>query len=378
MDWREERTQALAAAKRLVIKVGSAVLAGPEGLDNAVIEDLASQIAALHGRGLDVVLVSSGAVAAGRRVLGVTTRDLPSRQAASAVGQSRLMHAWDQAFATRGIVSAQVLLTHDGLEMRDRFLNALNTFRTLLSWRAVPVVNENDTVAVQELVFGDNDTLASLVLNVVEADLLVSLTSARGVFDRNPAECPGAEPLACIEDIAGLDVAGMCSGKTTDGTGGMYAKLLAARRAAQLGVPTLVLAGREPGAVVRAFAGEDLGTWVRPGDKKISRRKFWLAYNNTPAGAVVVDAGAVRALRERGKSLLPAGIRAVEGEFESGALVRIVDQAGAAVGVGLSNYAAGDLRRIMGRHSSEIEAVLGGCAYPEAVHRDDLLLDAAL
>ncbi len=378
MDWREERAAALAAARRVVVKVGSAVLAGPEGLDSEVIDDLAAQIAGLHGRGLDVVLVSSGAVAAGRRVVGVATRDLPSRQAASAVGQSRLMHAWDQAFGSRGIVTAQVLLTHDGLEMRDRFLNALNTFRTLLSWRAVPVVNENDTVAVQELVFGDNDTLASLVLNVVEADLLVSLTSARGVFDCNPAEHPGAEPLSCIEDIAGLDVEGVCSGKTADGSGGMYAKLLAARRAAQLGVPTLILAGREPQAMARAFAGEDLGTWVRPGARKISRRKFWMAYNNKPAGTVVVDAGAARALRERGKSLLPAGIRAVEGEFEPGSLVRIVDEAGAAVGVGLTNYGAGDLAKIMGKHSSQIEGVLGQCAYPEAVHRDDLLLDAAI
>ncbi len=378
MDWRDERRQALGSARRVVVKVGSAVLAGPEGLDVGVIDDLASQIAGLHGRGMDVVLVSSGAVAAGRRVVGVASRDLPSRQAASAVGQSRLMHAWDQAFGTRGIVTAQVLLTHDGLEMRDRFLNALNTFRTLLSWRAVPVVNENDTVAVQELVFGDNDTLASLVLNVVEADLLVSLTSARGVFACNPAEHPDAAPLSCIEDIAAMDVEGVCSGKTADGSGGMYAKLLAARRAAQLGVPTLILAGREPQAMARAFAGEDLGTWVRPAEKKISRRKFWLAYNNTPAGALVVDAGAVRALREGGKSLLPAGIRAVEGEFEPGSLVRIVDQAGLAVGVGLTNYSAEDLRRIMGRHSSQIESVLGGCAYPEAVHRDDLLLDAAI
>jgi len=378
MDWRDERRQALGSARRVVVKVGSAVLAGPEGLDAGVIDGLADQIAGLHGSGLDVVLVSSGAVAAGRRVVGVSPSDLPSRQAASAVGQSRLMHAWDQAFGSRGIVTAQVLLTHDGLEMRDRFLNALNTFRTLLSWRAVPVVNENDTVAVQELVFGDNDTLASLVLNVVEADLLVSLTSARGVFACNPAEHPDAAPLSCIEDIAGMDVEGVCSGKTADGSGGMYAKLLAARRAAQLGVPTLILAGREPGVLARAFAGEDLGTWVRPAAKKISRRKFWLAYNNTPAGAVVVDAGAVRALREGGKSLLPAGIRAVEGEFEPGSLVRIVDQDGQAVGVGLTNYCAGDLRRIMGRHSSQIESVLGGCAYPEAVHRDDLLLDAAI
>lgn len=378
MDWRDERRLALGSARRLVVKVGSAVLAGPEGLDSGVIEDLASQIAALHSSGLDVVLVSSGAVAAGRRVVGVASRDLPSRQAASAVGQSRLMHAWDQAFAGRGIVTAQVLLTHDCLMARDRFLNVLNTFRTLLAWRVVPVVNENDTVAVQELVFGDNDTLASLVLNAVEADLLVSLTSARGVYDRNPAEHPAAEPLACIEDIGCLDLEALCSGKTAEGSGGMYAKLLAARRAAQLGTPSLVLAGREPGVLARAFAGEDLGTWVRPAAKKISRRKFWLAYNNTPAGALAVDEGAVRALRERGKSLLPAGIRAVEGEFEQGSLVRIVDQAGQAVAVGLTNYSAADLRRIMGRHSSRIEAVLGGCAYPEAVHRDNLLLDAAL
>lgn len=378
MDWREERTQALAGARRLVIKIGSAVLAGPEGLDGAVIDALAGQVAALHDRGLDVVLVSSGAVAAGRRVLGVKVGDLPARQAASAVGQSRLMHAWDEAFGRRGKVTAQVLLTHDGLEMRDRFLNALNTFRTLLSWRAVPIVNENDTVAVQELVFGDNDTLASLVLNVVEADLLVSLTSARGVFDRNPLEHPDAAPLPCIEDIGGMDLEGVCSGKTADGSGGMYSKLLAARRVAQLGAPTLILAGREPGALARAFAGEEIGTWVRPAEKKISRRKFWLAYNNKPAGAVVVDAGAASALRERGKSLLPAGIRAVQGDFDQGALVRILEESGAAVGVGLSNYAAGDLRRIMGRHTSEIETVLGGCAYPEAVHRDDMLLDAAL
>lgn len=378
MDWKQEREHAMRAARRVVVKVGSAVLTTPQGLDLRVVNRLADQMAGLHDRGLELVLVSSGAVAAGRRAVQGELSGLPARQAASAVGQGRLMHAYDEAFGRYGCVTAQILLTLDDLRSRKRFLNALNTFRTLLDWRVVPIVNENDTVAVQELEFGDNDALGSLVVNLIDADLFVNLTSAGGVFDANPATNPAARQLDCIEDICGLDLDTMCSGKTADGTGGMYSKLLAARRVAQLGVPTLILSGREFFGLQRAFDGEPLGTWVRPAGKRISHRKFWLAYNNKPAGSIIVDAGAARALAEQGKSLLPAGIREVEGTFGAGALVRIVTEGGKAVAVGLTNYKAADLRRIMGHKSAAIAELLGSCPYPEAVHRDNLLPDAAL
>ncbi len=378
MDWKEERARALKAAKRVVVKVGSAVLTSPEGLDLRVVNRLADQMAGLHDRGLELVLVSSGAVAAGRRAVHAELCGLPERQAASAVGQGRLMHAYDEAFGRYGTVTAQILLTLDDLRSRKRFLNALNTFRTLLDWRVVPIVNENDTVSVKELEFGDNDALASLVVNLVEADLFVNLTSASGVYDANPGTNPDAKRLECIESICSLDIDAACDGKTADGTGGMYSKLLAARRVAQLGVPTLILSGREFFGIQRVFDGEDLGTWVRPEAKKISKRKFWLAYNNKPAGTILIDAGAAQALTAKGKSLLPAGIREIEGNFGAGALVRIATQGGAAVGVGLSNYKAADLRRIMGHKSADIAQVLGDCPYPEAVHRDNLLLDAAV
>lgn len=378
MDWKAERRQVLSDAKRVVIKVGSAVLTGADGLDLRVVNRLADQMAAMHDKGYTVVLVSSGAVAAGRPVISAEIAGLPGKQAASAVGQSRLMHAYDEAFGRYGKVSAQILLTRDDLRSRSRFLNALNTFRTLLDWRVIPVVNENDTVAVQELKFGDNDALASLVVNLVQADLFINLTSADGVFDSNPDTNPDASRLDCIENISCLDIDTACDGKTSVGTGGMYSKLLAARRVAQLGVPTLIVSGKEHFVLERVFSGEDLGTWIVPEQQTISRRKFWLAYNKVPDGSVTVDPGAARALTMHGKSLLPAGIAAIEGDFGCGALVRIVDESGDTLGVGLSNYSAEDLGRIKGRQSSEIAGVLGDCPYPEAIHRDNMLLDAAV
>ena len=373
-----ERRQVLANARRVVVKVGSAVLTGESGLDLRTVNRLADQMASLHDKGLDLVLVSSGAVAAGRKFIGEEPAGLPARQAASSVGQSRLMHAYDEAFERFGKVTAQVLLTRDDMRSRRRFLNAVNTLRTLLSWRVIPIINENDAVSVQELQFGDNDTLAALVLSLVEADLFVNLTSAGGVFEANPDISPDAECLECIEDISCLDLESVCSGKTVTGSGGMYSKLLAARRAAQLGVPTLILSGLEPFALEKAFAGETFGTWVSPEKKKISSRKFWLAYNDQPAGAITVDAGAADALLRRGKSLLPAGITDVTGDFEAGALVTVKGPDGGQLGVGLSNYKAAELKRIMGRKSSEIASVLGECPYQDAIHRDNLLLDAAV
>lgn len=379
-NWQVQRTQVLANAKRILIKVGSAVLTSAEGLDQRMISRLADQIAALHDRGLNIVLVSSGAVAAGRGVLSRLHlgAHLPERQAASAIGQSRLMHAYDEAFERFGKVTAQILLTKDDLRSRTRFLNARHTFQTLLAWRAIPIVNENDSVAVQELKFGDNDSLASLLLNMVEADLFVNLTSARGVFDDNPDDNPAARCLQCIPNILSMDPGKLCRGKTGVGTGGMYSKLLAARRAAQLGVPTLIVSGKEKFSLEKVFDGEMLGTWVVPQAKSISRRKFWLAYNQDPDGALMVDPGAARALEQEGKSLLPAGIAGVEGHFGIGALVRIVDQDGRSLGVGLTNYKAAEVRRIKGKKTSEIVGIIGQCPYPEVIHRDNLLLNVAL
>jgi len=379
MNWREERADALAQARCIVVKVGSAVLAGPTGLDTGVMEEFVGQIALLRKQGRRVVLVSSGAVAAGRAALGPgrDTRSMSGRQAASAVGQSRLMHAYDQLFARHTLLSAQVLLTRDDLRGRQRFLNIRNTFTELLDWGAVPVVNENDTVAVQELRFGDNDCLSSLLLNVAEAELFVNLTSAAGVFSSDPQRDPDARILPCLERIRELKLDDLCGAKTTLGTGGMYSKLLAARRAAQLGVPTLILPGREAQIIARAFAGEELGTWVRPEAQSVSRRKYWLAYQSDPQGEIEVDDGAAKALVERGSSLLPGGVCRVEGNFQPAALVRIHIRE-RTLGVGLSNYSAADLRRIMGRPRLEVAALLGDAHYPEVIHRDNMLLDAAV
>lgn len=414
-DWRQERAQALAQARVVVIKVGSAVLTDPEGLNDGILEDLAGQMARLrdlpvaagHGEGRAdtaqemppaesrrIVLVSSGAVAAGRAALrargrAVETAGLAARQAAAAVGQGQLMQAWDKAFFSHRMPTAQVLLTRDDLRARQRFLNARNTFAELLEWGVVPIVNENDTVSVSELKFGDNDCLASLLVNLTGADLFINLTSASGVLSADPQKNPTASIMDHIDDVAGLDLGHLCGGKTSVGTGGMYSKLLAARRAAQIGVPTLILPGREPQVITRAFAAAGVGsvpagheaftggTWVRSAAHAIPRRKFWLAYQSDPLGGVHVDAGAAKALQHKGGSLLPGGVSRVEGAFQRGALVRVLHE-GQSLGVGLSNYSAAELKKIMGLKRHEVAAILGDAHYPEVIHRDNLLLDAAV
>lgn len=385
MNWEKEKQQYLARSRRVVVKVGSAVLASGQGLDLDRVERLAGEVAALQDTGREVILVSSGAVAAGRGAMRatreITTTELPHKQAAAAIGQSRLMHAYDQAFAAKGKISAQVLLTREDLLSRQRFLNARNTFATLLEWGAIPVVNENDTVAVRELKFGDNDNLAGLLLNLTEADLFINLTSARGVFDSDPGANPDAKVMDCIFDIQGLDVNALCGAKTALGSGGMHSKLRAARRAAQIGVPTYIVPGREENILDRVFAEPEalLGTWVRPLDKTITSRKFWLAYNADPSGSLAIDAGAVNALVKGGKSLLPAGVTAVAGNFGPGALVTINGPDGLGIGVGLCNYSAAELRKAMGKsligHGGRPEE---DALYAEAVHRDNMLLHAAV
>ncbi len=375
-----DRLSCLAHVKRVLVKVGSAVLTRDSVLQPTVVRDLVAQLASLHDRGIDVVLVSSGAVAAGRGVVcnHASCPDLqgvPDKQAAAAIGQSRLMQLYDQAFSERGKVSAQILLTRDDLQSRRRFLNARNTFGVLLAWRAIPVVNENDTVVVRELEYGDNDHLASLLINLVEADLYVNLTSAAGVYTQNPDQHPDATPVPYIDNIGKLNIDALCGGKTSVGSGGMYSKLLAARRAAKLGIPTLVLSGRDPDAITRALSGEALGTWIEAETKTMSSRKFWLAYNRDAKGVLVVDPGAKTALKDRGKSLLAAGVVAVEGNFSRGALVRVEDEMGERLGVGLVNYRAIDLRKVRGLKTSQIEAILGEGMYREVIHRNNMVLE---
>lgn len=377
------RRQWLSKVKRVVVKVGSAVLTTETSIDDEIIASLARQISELMGRGIQVTLVTSGAVAAGRRAACTQHQcrvisGLPERQAASAIGQSRLMDAYDRAFAKHGIVTAQILLTRDDLKSRKRYLNARNTCGVLFHWGALPIVNENDTVVVDELEFGDNDTLAALFLNVVEADLLINLTTADGVYTANPMEDATATRLTHIEDIEHMDIKTMCRGKTPTGSGGMYSKLRAAQRASQLEAPTLIVSGRTEDAILRAMDGEAVGTFIVPRDKGIPQRKFRLAYNAVPVGAIYIDPGAVVALTQKGRSLLPIGIRDVEGSFGRGALVRICPLGGGCLGVGLVNYRARDLRKIMGKKLDEIETVLGPGMYNEAVHRNNMLLDAAL
>lgn len=404
-DWRQERARVLAQARVVVVKVGSAVLTDAQGLSLPVLENLAGQLARLRNllpageaaagaQPRRLVLVSSGAVAAGRAALAnrghvVETAGLAARQAAAAVGQGQLMQCWDKVFLAHRMPTAQVLLTRDDLRARQRFLNARNTFAELLEWGVLPIVNENDTVSISELKFGDNDCLASLLVNLTGADLFINLTSASGVLAADPQKKPDAPILDHIDDVAALDLGQLCGGKTSVGTGGMYSKLLAARRAAQIGVPTLILPGREPEIITRALAACGVcpspeghepfagGTWVCAARHAIPRRKFWLAYQSDPAGSVQVDAGAAKALLHKGGSLLPGGVFHVEGNFQQGALVRVLHE-GQSLGVGLSNYSASDLKKIMGLKRHEVAAILGDAHYPEVIHRDNLLLDAAV
>jgi glutamate 5-kinase len=359
----------LTRARRVVVKIGSRLLAeSPAGRPAA----LADQIAVLRRRNIEVLLVSSGAIALGVRRLGLPGRphDLPALQAAAAVGQSRLMQHWEHAFAVHELAIGQVLLTHDDLGDRRRFLSARLTLRALLDHGVVPIINENDTVATEEIKFGDNDQLAALVVNLISADALVMLTDVEGVRD------PTGVRIPIVHDID-REAAPVATGSTSGvGSGGMASKVASARIVTRTGVPAVVAPGREPDVLPRVLAGADLGTLFVPGADVLSARKHWIAYGARPAGRLVIDDGAARALRDHGKSLLPAGLVAVEGEFELGDTVSVV-VAGAAereLARGLAAYPAADLRKISGLQSAAIEARLGYKSIDEAIHRDDLVI----
>ncbi len=360
------------AAKRLVVKVGSAVLAGPSGLDRGAMGEIARQVAALRQAGREVVLVSSGAVAAGMAATGLPRpQDMPLKQALAALGQPLLMAAWREVFLDHGLQVAQVLLTAEDLAARERYLNAKATLEALLRLGALPVINENDTVAFQEIRFGDNDQLSARVAALVGAGLLVLLSDVDALYEDDPKQNPSARPIpevARVEEVLAHAGAG-----NPLGSGGMRSKLLAARLAGRVGIPTLLLPGRRPGVLLEALAGAPLGTYFHA-QRRYRGEKAWLLGLLRPKGELVLDAGAVRALKERGASLLPAGIKAVRGRFGRGEAVRLLSEAGEEVGVGLANYASEEIERIRGRKSAEIEEVLGYRYTEEVVHRDHLAL----
>lgn len=367
----------LAEGRRWVIKVGSSlVTAKGAGLDQAAIADWCAQIAQLRRAGVQVVLVSSGAVAEGMARLGMKKRPavLHELQAAAAVGQMGLVRAYEAEFKQHGIKAAQVLLTHEDVADRTRYLNAQGTLTTLLDLGAVPVVNENDTVATDEIRLGDNDTLGALTANLIQADLLVILTDQEGLFDSDPRTHPTAALVSQAElsDSRLMAMAGTSKGEL--GRGGMRTKISAAYTAARSGAATVIAHGRKADVLARIRAGEAIGTLLRPAQGVMAARKRWIAGQLQLRGRLLLDEGAARVLRERGSSLLPVGVRGVEGEFTRGDLVLCVDAEGREVARGLCNYDADDARRIAGAKSDEIAKRLGGPGEPEMIHRDNLVL----
>jgi glutamate 5-kinase len=369
--------QVLCDAQRLVVKVGSSLVTDEgRGLDVAAVANWARAIAALRQRGREVLLVSSGAVAEGMKRLGWSRRPhaMQQLQAAAAVGQMGLAQAYESEFRRHGMQTAQILLTHEDLADRTRYLNARSTLTTLLALDVVPVINENDTVVTDEIKVGDNDTLGALVANLIEADCLLILTDQPGLYTADPRIDPQARLLHQVR--AGdptLESAAGGAGSPL-GKGGMLTKVLAARRAASGGAHTVVASGREPGVLRRLIEGEDLGTLFVADTPKLAARKQWIADQLQLRGALVLDSGAVVALKRDGKSLLPVGVQRVQGDFARGDVVACLDADTHEVARGLINYAAPDARRIIGRASGEIESILGFVEEPELIHRSNLVL----
>ncbi|MBE9531560.1 MAG: glutamate 5-kinase [Proteobacteria bacterium] len=370
-------------ARRIVVKIGSSVLVGSEhnkesvdGISSAVVADISRDISLASENGKDIFLVSSGALAMGMKELSIKLRptSIPEIQAVSAVGQNALMARYKELFATEDRRVAQVLLTHDDLADRKRFLNARNTLLTLLHMKILPVINENDTVAVEEIKFGDNDTLSALVTNLVEADLLIILTDIDGLYDKNPAAHDDAERIALVKDVDHLKPYSFGVETSSFGTGGIVSKIDAASKAAHFGVATIVASGFTEGAITKILAGEDVGTLFLPMEDRLTSKKHWIAFSSRPTGRVFLDEGARLALLDGGKSLLPTGVSRVDGVFDSGEVIHCVDVNGMELARGITNYSSSEIDKIKGKNSSEIETILGFKVYDEVIHRDNLVL----
>ena len=365
------------AAKRIVVKIGSTLITNHgAGVDHALIKDWVGQIAGLSKSGVEVLLVSSGAIAEGMKRLGWKTRphEVNQLQAAAAVGQMGLVQVYESSFRDHGLETAQILLTHDDLADRTRYLNARSTLTTLLQLHVIPVINENDTVVTDEIKFGDNDTLAALVCNAIDADLLIILTDQQGLFNADPRNDPSATLIR--EAKAGeTELEAMAGGAGSSlGRGGMLTKVQAAKKAALSGATTIIAHGREANVLVRLHHGESIGTRLTADALSLTAKKTWLAGHLKTSGTLTLDAGATRALKQGGKSLLPIGVSAVSGNFARGELVSCVSDEGLEIARGLINYSSTEAQKIMRRPTQAIEELLGYIAEPELIHRDNLVL----
>ena len=367
-------------AKRAVVKVGSNVLTEDNGLNLKAMRSIARQICKLIDNGLEVILVSSGAMASGVRKIGLAKRpdELPKRQAVAAIGQAGLMMEYEKAFGRYNQKVAQILLTSEDLSSRKRYLNARNTLNTLLSWKVVPIVNENDTVWVEEIKLGDNDNLAAMITLLMDADVLINLTDIDGLYTQDPRVYPQAELITRVtritrdtERYAG-DIPGAL------GTGGMISKIKAARKVNSAGVPMVIARGDKPNILLKLFAGQKHGTFFVSKTQRLASRKCWIAFSLKPQGTLKIDAGAANALLRNGKSLLPSGILEVTDDFGVGAPVKFVDRHNEILGIGLVNYSSSEIKKIMGLKSNRIKQVLGHKSYDEIIHRDNLAITATI
>jgi len=377
MEGKAIRKEMLKKVRRIVVKVGSSILASREmGLHRAVFSQLAKEISDLKSQGYEIILVSSGAIAAGMEKLGFQNRPqtITQKQAAAAVGQTRLMNIYENYFSRHQQTVAQVLLTHDDLSDRRRFMNARNTLQALLKLGIIPIINENDTVAVDEIKVGDNDNLSALITNLIEADLLIILTDIDGLCDSDPRLNPQARCIPLIEDVD-MGMEGIIGGTGGEWrVGGMVTKVEAARKVSRFGSPTIIARGTKEGILHQILAGKEIGTLILPKEEALSSRKGWIAFHLKPKGEVMVDEGAKRAICQRGKSLLPSGIVKVTGTFDRGDAVACVGPRGKEFARGIVNYTISELEKIKGLRSNQIEKVLGFKYSDEAIHRDDLVV----
>jgi len=374
----EKRGSVFYNAKRVVVKVGSNVLTEDHGLNLKAIRSISRQICRLIDGGIEIILVSSGAMASGIRKVGLAKRpdEIPKRQAIAAVGQAGLIMEYEKAFARYHKKVAQILLTGDDLNNRKRYLNARNTLCMLLSWQVVPIINENDTVMTEEIQFGDNDNLAAVITLLMDADILINLTDIDGLYTKDPRTDPDADFIPLVSTI-GEDIKKVASDiPGALGTGGILSKINAARKVTTAGIPMVIANGGRPDVLKKLFAGKDIGTFFTPKKKKLKSRKCWIAFTLKPKGVVKIDDGAAEAILRRGKSLLPSGIVSVEGEFSVGAPVEFRKTDDETLGTGLVNYSSTDIRKIMGLKSSQIKNRLGHKPYDDVIHRDNLAVTA--